>query len=118
MSTDPALYRPRFTVKVEDFRRWRSNTLRGFCTVRIQEVRLRIIDLTVHQSHGRRWVSLPAKPQIDKDGVARRDDFGKIQYTTVIQFVGRDVADAFSNRVLEELLEVHPDAFSDPEAPQ
>jgi hypothetical protein len=104
---------PKLTVKVEGFTRRRSNTLFGFTTVIIAETRMRVIDLPVHESRGRRWANLPGKPQIDKDGAARRDDRGKVQYTPVIQFLDRDTGDAFSERVIEALLEAHPDAFAD-----
>jgi hypothetical protein len=111
MSADAPLYRPRLTVKVEDCRPWRSNTLVAFCAVLIPELRLRIINLTVHESHGRRWATLPGKPQLDKDGAARRDDRGKVQYTPVVQFLVRDTGDAFSERVIEAVLKAYPRAF-------
>ena len=62
MSTITFPARPsKLSVKVEGFRRWPSNTLFGFCTVLIPEVRMRLIDLTVHQSNSRRWVGLPGE---------------------------------------------------------
>jgi hypothetical protein len=87
-----------------------------FCTVIVPEMRLRVIDVTVFQSHGKRWCGLPGNPQIDKDGQAPRDDRGKVVYSPVIQFTDRDVGDAFSDRVIEALLEAYPDAFDDTEA--
>jgi hypothetical protein len=115
MSVDPPLYRPQFTVKVEGFRPRRSNTLFGFCIIGIPELRLRIIDLTVHESQGRRWASLPGKPQVDKDGQMRRDRRGKVAYSPVFQFTDKDVGCAFSHRVIEALLEADPRAFDDME---
>jgi hypothetical protein len=67
----------------------------------------------VHESKGRRWVGLPAKPQIGRDGVARRDARGKIAYTPVLQFTDRETSNAFSARVIDVLLERFPDAFTD-----
>ena len=66
----------KLTVQVEAFKPLRSNKLFAFCTFVMPEVRLRVIDATVHQSQGRRWIGLPAKPQIDRDGQVRRDDRG------------------------------------------
>lgn len=103
---------PKLTVRIEEWTPRRSNTLFGFVTVVIPEMRLRIIDGTVHESHGRRWIGLPAKPQIDRDGAVRRDDRGKIQYAAVIHFLDRDTRDAFSDRVIAALLESWPDAFA------
>lgn len=110
---DLSLRAPRLTVKVEAYTPRRSGALFGFCTVLIPEVRLRIIDVTVFQSHGKRWCGLPGRPKIDKDGQARRDDRGKVAYSPVIQFTDRDVGDAFSDRVIEALLEAYPRAFDD-----
>jgi hypothetical protein len=103
---------PKLTVRIEEFTPRRSNTLFGFVTIVIPEMRLRIIDLPVYESGGRQWVNLPAKPQIDKDGAARRDDRGKLLYATVLQFTDRSTRDAFSDRVIEALLEGWPNAFA------
>jgi hypothetical protein len=107
---------PRLTVKVETYTPRRSGALICSCTVIVPEMRLRVIDATVFQSHGERWCGLPGKPQIDKDGQARRDDRSNVVYSPVIQFTDRDVRDAFSDRVIEPLLEAYPDAFDDTEA--
>ena len=45
--------------------------------IKIAELRLVIKDIAVHEKNGRRWVQLPARPQI-KDGRAVTDDSGKI----------------------------------------
>jgi len=103
----------KLTVQVEAFKPLRSNTLFGFCTFVIPEVRLRVIDATVHQSHGRRWIGLPAKPQIDRDGHVRRDDRGKVLYTPVVLFTDRATSDAFGARAIAALLEDYPDAFDE-----
>jgi hypothetical protein len=106
----------KLAVKVTEFTRRRSNTLFGFVTVVVPEMRLRIIDLPVHESGGRRWAGLPARAQLDKDGTARRDDRGKVLYAAVLQFLDRDTRDAFSDRVIAALLEAYPDAFAVEEA--
>ena len=103
----------KLTVEVEAFKPLRSNTLYGFITFVIPAIRLRVIDATVHQSHGRRWIGLPAKPQIDRDGHVRRDDRGKFLYTPVVLFTDRATADAFSARAIAALLECVPDAFDE-----
>src|SRR6516165_4607974 len=99
----------KLSVEVESFTRRRSNTLFGFVDLVIPELRLRIREVTVHQSHGRRWVGLPGKPQIDRDGAARRDDRGKIAYSPVLQFTDREVGDAFSAGAIAAVLERFPD---------
>jgi hypothetical protein len=99
-------------VEVEGFKPLRSNTLFGFVTIKIPALHLRIVDLTVHQKNDSRWVGLPAKPQLDRDGTVRRDERGKILYSSVLEFTDKATRDAFSARVIESLLEFAPSAFS------
>ena len=106
----------KLSVHVEGFKPLRSNTLFGFCTVTIPELHLRICDLTVHQKNESRWVGLPGKPQIDRDGNLRRDDRRKVLYTPVIEFTNKATRDAFSARVIAALLEFAPAAFELEEA--
>jgi hypothetical protein len=105
------------TSKFTDaFKPVRSNTLVGFCAVTIPEMHLRIVDLTVHQKNAARWIGLPGKAQIHRDGNVRRTDRGKIAYSPVIEFTDRATRDAFSARVIASLLEFAPAAFDDEEA--
>jgi hypothetical protein len=106
----------KLTVQVENFTRRRSNTLIGFVDLLIPELRLRIREATIHEANGRRWVGLPGKPQVDRDGAARRDDRGKIAYSPVLQFTDRAVSDAFSERAIAALLARYPRAFDEGEA--
>jgi hypothetical protein len=106
----------KLSVLVEAFKPHHGNTLRGFVTVVIPEIRLRILDLTVHEKNGSRWVGLPAKPQIDRDGTVRKDDRGRTLYTTVVEFTNKKVRDAFSARVIKALLEFAPAAFDTEDA--
>jgi hypothetical protein len=103
----------KLTVQVESFKPLRSNTLFGFVTLLVPEVHLRIHDATVHESHGRRWIGLPGKAQIGRDGNTRRDDRGKLLYTPVVQFTDRATSDAFSARAIAALLADYPDAFDE-----
>jgi hypothetical protein len=103
-------------VEVEGFKPLCRNTLFGFVTIRIPALHLRIVDLTVHQKNDARWVSLPGKPQLDRDGNVRRDERGKILYSSVLEFTDKATRDAFSARVITSLLEFAPAAFEDEEA--
>jgi hypothetical protein len=85
----------------------------GFADIVILEMRLRVREITVHESNGSRWVALPARPQIGRDGVARRDERGKIAHGPVLQFTDRETSNAFSARVLDVLLERFPHAFEE-----
>ena len=103
----------KLTVQVSGFTPRRSNTLVGFCTVIIPEMHLKIVDVSVHEKNTSRWVALPGKAQIDRNGNVRRDDRGKALYTPTIEFTDRATREAFSARVIASLLEVVPAAFDD-----
>lgn len=92
----------KLTVEIVEFKAMERNTLRGFVSVRIPAMRLTIRDCTVNESSGRRWVGLPGKAQIDRDGQTIRRD-GKVQYTPTCSFDSKDVGDAFSAAVIAAL---------------
>jgi hypothetical protein len=100
----------RLSITVTDFKPLARNTLVGFATIHIPEMRLTLRDVAIHQKGNERWAQLPAKPQIDREGVAIRKD-GKIQYSTILEFDDRTVRDAFSGAVIAALLEHEPNAF-------
>lgn len=94
---------------------WRPlirNSLRGFATVRLGKS-LKIIDVPVHCSYGRRWAQLPSKPQLDKEGVARKDGSGKVQYSPVIAWIDKETADRFSEGVIAAIEREHPNATAE-----
>ena len=68
----------KLTVEIESFKPLKSNTLHGFCDIVVPELHLRIHDITIHEKNGKRWIGLPAKPQLTREGVARRDERDKI----------------------------------------
>jgi hypothetical protein len=103
----------KLTVQVESFTPRRSNTLVGFCTVVIPELHLRILDLTVHEKNTSRWVGLPSKPWVDRNGVVKRGENGKIIYVPVLEFTDRATREAFSDRVVAALMKFAPSAFDD-----
>lgn len=108
--------RTKLSVELEGFVPRRSNTLYGFVTVVVPELHLRIHDISVHEKDGKRWASLPSKPQIDRAGQVRKGDNGKPLYVPVIEFTDKPTRDAFSAKVIASLLEFAPAAFSETEA--
>jgi hypothetical protein len=118
MSTDE-IDEPRparkLSVEVENFRAHRSGSLYGFIDVSIAELRMRFRDCTVHASANgdRKWIGLPSKPQVARDGTVRRDEQGRILYSPVIEIVRRRFREAFSDRVIAALLERFPLAFDE-----
>jgi hypothetical protein len=68
----------KLTITCQGFRPLVRNTLRGFVSITINELRLTIHDIAVHEKGESRWAQLPAKPQI-RDGELIKDDDGKVQ---------------------------------------
>jgi hypothetical protein len=107
----------KLAVTCIEFRPRRKNTLRGFATIEVRELRLRISDVALHAKGNSRWVALPSKLQIDNDGVSIKRE-SKIQYSPILAFTDRKTADAFGHRVIEAVLALVPDAFTDAFAKQ
>jgi hypothetical protein len=102
----------KLSVQVDAFKPLKSNTLHGFCDITVPEMHLKIRDLAVHEKNNSRWVGLPAKPLITRDGQIKRDERNKIIYSAILEFTDRETRDAFSDRVIAALLIRFPDAFS------
>ena len=77
------------------------NTLRGFADLWLRAARLHVRGCAVHEKNGKRWVQLPARPQLDKGQALVRDAAGKIQYATILQFDDREVAERFNVAALK-----------------
>jgi hypothetical protein len=105
--------RGRLTIVCREFRPVPRGSLIGFATIHINEIRLTIHDVAVHRhANGARWAQLPARPVVDRNGVAQRDPkTGKVAYQRLFAFDSKAVADAFSHAVIEALLVLVPDAL-------
>jgi hypothetical protein len=101
----------KMNITVTEFKAMNRNTLVGFAIVYIAEMRLSIRDVAIHEKGGERWAQLPARPQIDRDGVAIREA-DKIQYSTILEFGDAATKAAFSRVVVAALLERVPGAFN------
>jgi hypothetical protein len=96
--------RPPFSVEVVAWRPLERGSLLGFTEIVIPQLKLHIADITVHQHEsGKRWCGMPGKPRLDKDHNVIRAASGKPEYSKVIWFADRRVADAFGARVVEAL---------------
>lgn len=56
------------TIRVIDFRKFEKNTLKGFTDVQLQDLKIEIRDVALHELDGKRWIQLPAKPFTKPDG--------------------------------------------------
>jgi hypothetical protein len=101
-------------VTCTKFKPKRRDTLVGLATVRINTIRLTIHDIEIHSRRESRWMQMPARPPLDRDGVAIRDP-ALIQnaYWEILKF------EAFNSAVIPALLNFAPDAFDEePAAPE
>jgi hypothetical protein len=102
-------------IIVEKWTPRRSNTLYGFADVVLERSHLKIRDCAIHEKGGRRWVSLPARPMIDRDGAVLRDEQGKTRYAPILEFTDREAGDEFSRACIAAVLAHSPAAFDDAE---
>jgi hypothetical protein len=105
----------KLTATLSEWKAVSKNTLKGFCTLHIAEMRLSIRDVAVHERGGKRWAQLPARPQLDRNQQLIRNSDGKLEYASLMSWDSRAVADAFSARVVEAVLEHTPTAFKQEE---
>jgi hypothetical protein len=100
-------------VTCEDWKPFQRNTLQGFCTIRIEDIQLLVKDVAIHTKNGQTWAQLPSKPQV-KDGCLVKDNSGKTQYWSTMEFVGREARDAFSQAVIRAINAFSPGAIGGP----
>jgi hypothetical protein len=82
------------TMRASGWRPHLSGSLQGFFNLRLASG-LCLNDLTLHQQGEKRWIGLPGKPQLDPDGVHRRNGEGKKLYTPVVEIPDRARRDRF-----------------------
>lgn len=82
-------------VQVKEFRPFQKNSLRGFATLLLPSIGLQIKDCTLHESNGKRWVSLPAKPYQKPDGSQA--------YSYIVSFPDRNVYESFQRQALQAI---------------
>jgi hypothetical protein len=93
----------KLTVRCVAWRPLCRNTLRGFATVRVEEMRLAFHEVAIHTSHGKAWAQLPGRPWA-KDGQLVTGDDGKVKYQPLFEFDTSAVRDAFSDAVIRAVL--------------
>jgi hypothetical protein len=87
-----------------------SGTLRGHLSLRLPSG-LELSEIAVHCRDGRWWLSMPARPMLT-DGVALRDQAGKIRYAPpVIAFASPEIRSRFSSQVMDVLRQAEPQLF-------
>lgn len=93
-------------VSIQNYRARISNTLRAFIDVRVGPFTLH--DVTVHEADsGSRWIGMPSRPQIAKDGtILRAPKTGKPAYAASITIDDPAARERFRKAVLDALDEL------------
>ena len=88
----------------------RSKALRRFC---VPNWKMSIDDVGIHESHGKWWAALPARPMLDANKQVVIGDDGKPKYVRSLWFDDRETADRFSAAVVEAVMKEKPAAVND-----
>ena len=96
---------------IRDWRPMRKGSLLGFAKVEMPSGMI-ISDVTILISERGPWASPPSKPMVGRDGLALKDDAGKVRYTPIIEFASKEIRDRFSTAVVDGLRVSHPEALS------
>jgi hypothetical protein len=103
----------KLTLTCKSYTPIEKNSLLGKADIYVAEMRLTIRGVLILKSNERMWASLPSPAMLDKEGVALRDDRGKVKYSYCFEFDGREVRDAFSRAVIAAVLARAPEAFDE-----
>jgi hypothetical protein len=98
-------------VEILSFVARRQNSLQGFCEVKLASGMV-LHDVSVHIDGARAWSMPAAKPMLDKNGVALRDERGKIHYSPVITFASKEQRDRFSDAIIEAVRVASPEVLT------
>jgi hypothetical protein len=98
-------------MQVREFRAMDRGALQGFATVVLPSGMI-VHDISIFYKDARWWASPPGKPQIGRDGCVAKDGAGRTQYSQIISFTSRAIADAFSDIVIAALRKARLEIFS------
>jgi hypothetical protein len=86
-------------ITASEWRPLERNTLKGFLTLALPSG-LTLRECSLHEKHGRRWVGLPSRPQIDAMGRHRSDPAGKRLYLPIVEIPDRGQRERFQRAAL------------------
>jgi hypothetical protein len=101
----------KLTVTATNWRPLLKNTLRGFVTAHVAELRMSFLDIAIHEKNGKAWAAVPSRPWI-KDGVVLRDENEKPSYSPIVEFDSPEVRSAFSDAVVRAVEAKFPGALA------
>jgi hypothetical protein len=88
-------------ITASDWRAVTKNSLQGFCVLTLSPSGIVLRDCALHERDGKRWVSLPSRPQLDAEGRHRKDPAtGKALWLPVVEIRGKDQRERFQRAAL------------------
>jgi hypothetical protein len=101
----------KLTLTCKSFTPISKNSLIGKADIYIEQLRMTARGVLILSSNGKQWASLPSPAMLNKDGVALRDERGKIKYAHCFDFDSREIRDAFSRACIAAVTRAFPDAL-------
>jgi hypothetical protein len=89
-------------LHVTNFVKIGKNTLVGKCNVELP-IGLKIREIMILKSNGKRWAAMPSLPRLDKDKKQMIGENGKPLYNFILEWRDRSMGDRFSQAVLDAL---------------
>jgi len=88
-------------IAASDWREVVKNSLQGFCVLTLSPSGIVLRDCALHKRDGKRWISLPSRPQLDSEGRHRKDPAtGKALWLPVVEIKGKAERERFQNTAL------------------
>jgi len=88
-------------IAASDWREVVKNSLQGFCVLTLSPSGIVLRDCALHERDGKRWISLPSRPQLDSEGRHRKDPAtGKALWLPVVEIKGKAERERFQNTAL------------------
>lgn len=86
-------------VELLEFKHINKGAAVGVARIKLGRA-LIVNDVMLLSSNGLVWANAPGKPQVGRDGMALKDDRGKIKYTPILEWTDKESRERFSAAVI------------------
>lgn len=93
-------------VRIIDFKPQANGSLVGFVDVEFASG-LQLLGIVIMRGDDGLYALPPGRPKLDATGKPRRKPNGKVDYSTIIKFRSRDIANKWSKQIIEALQHMH-----------